>query len=145
MGSAATSAPQDASSPAVVVIELTRSQILRVCQEAEGAEADADLLDGPNDDVRNLGAVLNVVARDPGSRFSSSLVTGLYVLASLPDDGKPVGIIKLAEHLEMPKATLHRYLQTLVVAELVQRNEKTREYSRAPALVSSPALAVEDK
>ena len=127
-----------------IVIELTRSQVLRIREEAGEPEADVDLLDSPNDDVRRLGDLLNVVARDPGSRFSKSLVSGLYVLASLPDDGKPVGLVELAEMLEMSNATLHRYLHTLIVAELVRHDATTRKYSLAPALVASPALAVED-
>jgi hypothetical protein len=128
-----------------IAIELTRSQILHIREGAGEPEAEADLLDSPSDDVRHLGALLNVVARDPGSRFSKSLVSGLYVLASLPDDGEPVGIVELAETLEMSNATLHRYLHTLIVAELVQRDAATRKYSLAPALVASRALAVEDE
>jgi hypothetical protein len=128
----------------VIVIELTRSQILHIREGAGEPEAGADLLDSPNDDVRRLGTLLDEVARNPRPRFSKSLVSGLYVLASLPDDGTPVGIVELAEMLEMSNATLHRYLHTLIVAELVQRDAATRKYSLAPALVASPALAVED-
>jgi hypothetical protein len=128
-----------------IVIELTRSQILQIREGAGAPEAEADLLDSPHDDVRRLGALLDDVARDPRPRFSKSLASGLYVLASLPDDGKLVGIVELAEMLEMSNSTLHRYLHTLIVAELVQRDAATRKYSLAPALVASPALAVEDE
>jgi hypothetical protein len=129
----------------LVEIELTRSQILRVCADAAGSEFEPGVRGGLTVDARRLCDLLDEVARNPRPRFSKSLVSGLYVLASLPDDGKPVGIVELAEMLEMSNSTLHRYLHTLIVAELVQRDAATRKYSRAPALVSSPALAVEDK
>jgi hypothetical protein len=137
--------PRRETPASVIVIELTQSQILRVCREAGEPEAEADLLAGPSADVRRLGTLLDEVARNPRARFSKSLASGLYVLASLPDDGTPVGIAELAEMLEMSNSTLHRYLRTLIVAELVQRDATTRKYSLAPALVASPALAVEDK
>lgn len=136
--------PRRETPASVIVIELTRSQILHIREEAGESEAGAGLPDSP-DDVRRLGALLNEVARNPRPRFSKSLASGLYVLASLPDDGKPVGIVELAETLEMSNSTLHRYLRTLIVAELVQRDAATRKYSRAPALVASPVLGVEDE
>jgi hypothetical protein len=136
---------QHEAPPSAIVIELTRSQILHICREAGEPEAQTDLLDGPYDDVWHLGTLLNEVARNPMPRFSKSLVCGLYVLASLPDNGTPIGIAELAETLGLSSATLHRYLRTLIVAELAQRDAATRKYSLAPALVASPALAVEDE
>lgn len=129
----------------VVEIELTRSQILRVCEDAAGSESEPGVRGGLTVDARRICDVLDEVARNPRPRFSKSLASGLYVLASLPDDGKPVGIAELAEMLEMSNATVHRYLHTLIVAELVQRDAATRKYSLAPALVASPELAVEDE
>ena len=56
---------------------------------------------------------------------------GLYVLATLPDDGTTVGVLALAEELEMSASTVHRYLATLLIAGLVRRDERTREYGLA--------------
>jgi IclR helix-turn-helix domain len=128
-----------------VQIELTPSQILHVCEVAAGSESEAGLRGGLAADARRLCDLLNEVTRSPRPNFSKSLVSGLYVLASLPDDGRPVGILKLAKMLGMSNSTLHRYLHTLIAAQLVQRNETTREYSLAPELVADPAAAVEDK
>jgi hypothetical protein len=129
----------------VVEIELTPSQILQVCEVAAGSKSEVDVRGGLAADARRLCGLLNEVARNPRPKFSKSLASGLYVLASLPDDGGPLGILKLAEILEMPSATVHRYLQTLIAARLVQRKETTREYSLAPGLVASPALVAEDE
>jgi hypothetical protein len=128
----------------VVEIELTRSQILRVCEDAARSESEPGARGGLAVDARRLCGLLDEVARNPRPRFSKSLTSGLYVLASLPDDGKPVGLVELAEMLDMSNATLHRYLHTLIVAELVRHDATTRKYSLAPALAASPALAVED-
>jgi IclR helix-turn-helix domain len=148
LGRAATpSGPSPATvfGPPTVEIELTRSQILRVCEVAAGSESEADLRQGLAGDARSLCALLNEVARNPRPKFSKSLVSGLYVFASLPDDGTPVGIRRLAQLLEMPTATVHRYLHTLIEAELVQRDEKTREYSLAPGLAGDSAVAAENE
>jgi len=124
-----------------VQIALTPSQILHVCEVASGPVSEVEALHGLAADARRLCDLLNEVARNPRPKFSKSFVCGLYVLASLPDDGKPVGIAKLAALLKMPSATVHRYLHTLIVAELVQRDENTREYSLAPGLVASPCVS----
>jgi IclR helix-turn-helix domain len=137
--------PRRETPASAIVIELTPSQILRVCQRAAGSEPEPGPRGGLAVDARRLCDLLDEVARNPRPRFSKSLVSGLYVLASLPDDGEPVGIVELAEVLEMSNSTLHRYLHTLIVAELVQRDAATRKYSLAPALVASPALAVENE
>ena len=125
-----------------IAIELTRSQILQVCEVAAGTGSEADAHDGLAADARRLCDLLNELAGSPRPKFSRSLVLGLYVLASFPDDGSPVGLVTLAQRLEMPTGTVHRYLHTLIVAELVQRDEKSHAYSLAPGPDS--AVAAED-
>jgi hypothetical protein len=110
-------------------------------QFSAGQQSEVDAPDGLAADARRLCGLLNEATRNPRPKFSKTLVCGLYVLASLPSDGTPVGIADLARLLQMPTATVHRYLHTLIVAELVQRHEKTREYSLVPGLATSPAIA----
>jgi hypothetical protein len=132
-----------ASDAPAVAIELTRSQILRVCEVAAGSEAETDVPNGLAADARRLCNLLDEVARNPRPNFSRSLVLGLYVLACFPGDGGPVGIVKLAALLKMPTATVHRYLHTLIVAKLVERDGETRQYSLTPGLVARSAQGVE--
>jgi len=111
-----------------------------------GPEPDgADLLDRLAVDAGRLRGLLDEVASVPNSRFGTSLARGLYVLASLPGGGRAVGLIRLAERLEMPAGTVHRYLQTLIVAGFAQRDEKTREYSLALGLVTTSCTWAEAK
>src|ERR1700704_3559646 len=111
---------------AAVTLELTDSQILRVCEEAGAAEPRADLIERFGQDAASLGALLGQATAE--QHLSMSLVRGLFVLATLPSCGETVGVLDLAGQLEMSASTVHRYLQTLVIAGLARRNETTREY-----------------
>ncbi len=62
---------------------------------------------------------------------SSSLVAGLLVLAAFPRDGSLVGNAELARALGMNSTTCHRYIGTLLVAGLVERDPAARKYRLA--------------
>jgi DNA-binding MarR family transcriptional regulator len=85
-------------------------------------------------DAECLRAMLGNAASDSTRRLSRSFTFGLYVLASLPGDGSSVGVAELARYIGEPISTVHRYLQTLVLAELVQYEAKTHKYSLASGL-----------
>jgi DNA-binding MarR family transcriptional regulator len=65
------------------------------------------------------------------ARFSSSLLTGLLILAVLPLDGSLIANADLARHLGMNSSTTHRYVRTLRAVGLVERDPKTRSYRLA--------------
>lgn len=60
--------------------------------------------------------------------LSQSLLYGLLVLESFPDDGADLGIMELAQRLEMSASTTHRYASTLLAAGLLERDANTRRY-----------------
>jgi DNA-binding IclR family transcriptional regulator len=59
------------------------------------------------------------------------------VLASLPADGSFVRLTELADAIGMARSTVHRYLRTLVVAELAEHDATTHRY----CLVSDLAIS----
>lgn len=110
-----------------VVIELSRRQVnevLRAESEAGNLAAFTPRLTG----MRDVLAVNAAQLGDP--RFSRSLLAGLVVLASFPDGGY-LGNLEVARRLDMSPSTAHRYLSTLVVAGLLERNPDTRRYRLA--------------
>lgn len=52
--------------------------------------------------------------RRPLPGYSSSLETGLEILGLLVESRGPASVAGIAERLELPRSTVHRYLSTLV-------------------------------
>jgi len=65
------------------------------------------------------------------TRLSRSLILGLLVLACFPADGTAVRNADVAEILDMNFSTAHRYITTLVVSGLLERDPRTRRYRLA--------------
>jgi DNA-binding MarR family transcriptional regulator len=65
--------------------------------------------------------------------FSRSLLLGLLVLASLPPDGSYLRVVDIARRVELRSGTTYRYLTTLVLAGLVERDDASRRYRRPVA------------
>jgi hypothetical protein len=64
-------------------------------------------------------------------RLSRSLLQGLLIYASLPTDGGSVGVVEMAQRLDLTASTTHRYLVTLVAIGLASQDPRSRRYSRA--------------
>ncbi len=65
------------------------------------------------------------------ANLSSSLLCGLLVLAAFPADGSSVGNAEVARTMGMNPSTAHRYITTLVVAGLLEKDPGTRRYRLA--------------
>lgn len=65
-------------------------------------------------------AYIEIAGADP--KLSSSLMTGLVILASFPTDGSPVANAEIARQVGISPSTAHRYVATLVVAGLVEKD-----------------------
>lgn len=65
-------------------------------------------------------AYLEIADSDP--KLSSSLMTGLVILASFPTDGSPIANAEIARQIGINPSTSHRYVTTLVVAGLVEKD-----------------------
>ncbi len=62
-----------------------------------------------------------------GGQFSLSTLKAILVLAHLVG-GEHLGIIDIAERLQMGSSAIHRYLGTLKILGLVEQDPKTRKY-----------------
>ena len=114
-----------------ITLELTDSQILSICEDAGAAKPRDEVIERLGQDLASLTDLLEQIAAEPQPRLSGSLLRGLFVLATLPSNPETVGVLELSKQLEMSASTLHRYLQTLLIAGLVRRDAKTREYGLA--------------
>jgi hypothetical protein len=116
------------STRASLAIEITPNQIDQVVRGATDTGSLSILLSGQIDSQEML-AIASEPLGDP--RISSSLLRGLLVFSVLPADGEPIGIVEVADRLNMSASTTHRYLTTLVLAGLVERDASSRKYRRA--------------
>jgi DNA-binding transcriptional ArsR family regulator len=122
-----------------IVLELSRTQVAKVMRTANSSGAPSTLLSGLHGpgapdtaDVEDLMQLAEAEER----RLSRSLLSGLLVLACFPLDGSTVGIAQLARQLKMSPSATHRYVSTLLAAELVERDRETRQYRLAQRLLS---------
>lgn len=113
---------------ASLAIELTSSQIDQVVRGATDTGNLSILLSGQLDSQKMLASATELLG-DP--HISSSLLRGLLVLSVLPADGDSIGVVEVADRLDMSPSTTHRYLTTLALAGLVERNDSSRKYKRA--------------
>jgi hypothetical protein len=111
-----------------IAIELTSGQVDRVIRDATGAGNMSILLSGQS-------GIKKTLAHDPkllhSPKISVSLLRGLQVLAGLPPDGDYIGVTELARELNESASTTHRYLATLQMVGLVERDPTTRKYRLA--------------
>jgi DNA-binding MarR family transcriptional regulator len=87
------------------------------------------LLSGLGGMEAKLEAVNAARMKDP--RLSRSLLAGLSLLLFLPVDGSSTRVTELAAMLNMSSSTAHRYVQTLLAVEMVERDPRTRRYRLA--------------
>ena len=108
-----------------VTIELTPAQVGQIIRGASDSGRMASLISGL-DEVRGL--LKDLIPQLSDSRLSRSLLSGLLLLASLPDDGSYIGVTALARLNGMNGSTTHRYLATLLAVGLAERDPATRQY-----------------
>jgi DNA-binding transcriptional ArsR family regulator len=118
------------SSEDPLCIELSAAQVDQVVRAAADGGSVSVLLSGLGDVRAAFAAGLE---RLEGGRLSHSLLSGLLMLASLPADGSYVSITEFARTLDMSPSTVHRYVSTLMVVGLVERDPRTRCYRLADA------------
>ncbi len=111
-----------------VSIELSQAQVDRVVREASGTGSLSVLISGLAD-VREALAASPREFDDAG--LSSSLLTGLLMLAAFPTDGSYVRNSEIAAILDVNASTAHRYISTLVAVGLLERDPVTRRYRLA--------------
>jgi len=114
-----------------IVIELTKAQVDRVVGEASAGGTMSVLLSalrGPDWSIRPGSAPEQMDDRS----LSRSLLSGLLLLSCFPPDGSHLGIAELSRMLNANPSTTHRYVKTLMVAGLLERDPATRKYRLAP-------------
>jgi DNA-binding MarR family transcriptional regulator len=117
-----------------IVLELSRNQVAMVLRAADAGGASATLLAGLDAAgrraSRSVDELLGLADADE-RRLSRSLLSGLLVLACFPLDGALLGIAELARRLDMSPSATHRYVSTLLAAELLERDPDSRRYRLA--------------
>jgi DNA-binding transcriptional ArsR family regulator len=117
-----------------IVIELNQTQIDQVVRSASDGGGMSIALAGLADLEANLVSDVQRPLEIHNPRFSASLLSGLFLLASLPRDGSGIAVTELARVAGMYPSTTHRYLSTLLAVGLVEQDSRTRQYR----LVSDP-------
>jgi hypothetical protein len=110
-----------------VRIELSDAQVDQIIRAAADTGSMALLLTGLGDSREDLEKAQRQVG-DTEANLSSSLLSGLLVLAAFPADGSSLGNAEVARMMGMNPSTAHRYITTLVVAGLLERDPGTRRY-----------------
>lgn len=64
-------------------------------------------------------------------RTSRSLLRGLAILACFDANDDSLGLMEIADRLEVSPSTVHRYVFTLVQVGLLEQSQQTRRYSLA--------------
>lgn len=130
--------PHDTPDGDRIVLQLSRSQIAMVLHAADASGAPSTLLSGLDAGADSpLSASVDELLRLADTderRLSRSLLSGLLVLACFPLDGTQLGVAQLARRLSMSPSATHRYISTLLAAELLERDPDTRRYRLARRL-----------
>jgi Fic family protein len=113
-----------------VQLELSRAQVDQIVRAASDAGNISLLLTGLGDSREALEKAQTEVG-NTDANLSSSLLSGLLVLAAFPADGSSLGNAEVARTMGMNPSTAHRYITTLVVAGLVEKDPNTRRYRLA--------------
>ena len=118
----------DASRPTPhVVVELSQAQVDRIVRSAAADERLSMFMSGLAEVRERLLAGPKLIE---DRRLSRSLLQGLLLLASFPEDGGYVSNTEVARTNDMNMSTAHRYISTLVAAGLLERDPGTRRYRR---------------
>lgn len=113
-----------------VQLALSRAQVDQIVRAASDAGSMALLLTGLGDSREALEKAQQQVGSTEAN-LSSSLLSGLLVLAAFPTDGSSLGNAEVARLMGMNPSTAHRYITTLVVAGLLEKDSGTRRYRLA--------------
>jgi hypothetical protein len=116
------------SDPEPIAIELSSAQIAQVLRAATRASGESALASRL---ITRLGVLTPPLSAMEDSRLSKSLLSGLLLLVTLPSDGSYMGNAQLARLVGMSQSTTHRYLATLLICALVERDPSTRHYRLA--------------
>lgn len=111
-------------------LELSRAQVDQIVRAASDAGSISVLLTGVGDSREALERAQMEVGNTEAN-LSSSLLSGLLVLAAFPQDGSSLGNAEVARTMGMNPSTAHRYITTLVVAGLLEKDPNTRRYRLA--------------
>ncbi len=111
-----------------VRIVLTAAQVEEVVRTTADGGHMSLLLAGLGDVRTALSAVSEQYER---ARLSGSLLCGLMILASFPQDGGYMSLKDISLLTGKSSSTTHRYVSTLVAVGLLERDPRTRSYRLA--------------
>jgi hypothetical protein len=74
-------------------------------------------------------AALGDISEYDDRRLSRSLLRGLAILTCFGPEEQTLGLMEIAERMQINASTIHRYAITLVRVGLLEQCPKTRKYS----------------
>ncbi len=111
-----------------ISISLSRGQVDEVVRQAGGEEGIAGALSGLAGRDK-LSEAYRSLSNHP--QLSRSLLLGLIVLTCFPEDGDTLGVNDVSRMIGLTVSTAFRYVTTLAVAGLLERDPRTRRYRRS--------------
>ncbi|HXB64587.1 MAG TPA: helix-turn-helix domain-containing protein [Solirubrobacteraceae bacterium] len=119
-------APPQISDEPRISITLSPGQVEEIVRAAEPGRAPgfAALISAALSRAEEIGM--------PGyddRRLSRSLLRGLAILTCFGPNESTLGLMEIAERLQISPSTIHRYVITLVEVGLLEQSPKTRKYS----------------
>ena len=119
-----------------VAITLSAAQVAEVVRQAgDGVGGVAATLAGLSD-VRELEAVIGLLLGDV--TYSRSTLRAVLTLAAFPIDGSDRELTDVARGLGLSPSTTHRYVSTWEALGLLERDPRSRRYSRPRPPVRAP-------
>jgi IclR helix-turn-helix domain len=117
--------PRTTSYAEPIAIELSSAQVAQVHRGALRDSGESTLASRL---ITKLGVLTPPLSAMEDRRLSKSLLSGLLLLVTLPSDGSYMANARLARLAGMSQSTTHRYLATLLICALVERDPSTRHY-----------------
>ena len=119
-----------------VSVTLSPAQVAEVVRQAsDGAGRTAAMLAGLGD-ARELKAAMSPLLGD--ATYSQSTLRAAQTLAAFPIDGSERALTDVARELGLSPPTTHRYVITWEALGLLERDPRSRRYSRPRTPVSTP-------
>jgi hypothetical protein len=121
-----------------VSVTLSAAQVAEVVRQArDGVGSVAAVLAGLGD-VPELEAVMGPLLGD--ATYSQSTLRAALMLAAFPIDGSDRELTDVARELGLSPSTTHRYVVTWEALGLLERDPRSRRYSRSRLPVRAPIV-----
>jgi hypothetical protein len=110
-----------------VRISLSQEQLDQITRQIVGQGNPSEPLDGVEHPAEAIAALADSSLLED-RRISRSVLIGLLTLACFAPVGAERRLVDVAQILNLPPSSIHRYVRTLVAVGLLEQAPVTREY-----------------